>query len=207
MSREKETKEVKETKEAAVPEKEVRVAANGKESMEKIRDLLFGSQVRDVESSLARLEERLLRELTNARDEFRSRMDSLESFVRSELETLSKQLGSEKDERSESVKEVAEDLGSAVKTFDQKAVDLDSKIQAAAKDLRDQLHSQSKRLTDEALKRHEEALKTFQDSANQIRADYVDRSDLSRLFTEVAVRLDTALADSLVSEVEDDTDE
>lgn len=207
MSREKETKETKEAKGTAAPETDSRVSANGKESMEKIRDLLFGSQVRDVESSLNRVEERLLREVNDARDEFRSRMDSLESFVRGELETLSNQLASEKEQRSEEVKGVAADLESAMKTFDQKAVDLDKKIQTTAKELRDQIHSQSKRLTDEALKRHEHALTTFQDSANQIRTDYVHRSDLSRLFTEVAVRLDAALANSLVSEVEEKTDE
>lgn len=175
--------------------------------MEKIRDLLFGSQVRDIESSLARLEERLLREVSNARDEFRSRLDSLESFMRTELETLSNQLGSEKDQRTEAVKEVEADLESAVKSSDQKALDLDKKIQATAKDLRDQLLAQSKRLTDDAVKRQEDALKTLQDTANQIRADYVDRSDLSRLFTEVAVRLDAALADSLVSGAEDKEDD
>ncbi|MFH1113562.1 MAG: hypothetical protein V1792_06540 [Pseudomonadota bacterium] len=188
-----------ETREAVAAAKEAGVSAEGRDNMDKIRDLLFGSQVRDMEAGLARLEERLLREMGTIREEFRSRLETLESFVRTELETLSEQLGSEKDQRSEAVKDLAAELAGTVKAFDQKVRDLDKQSNAVAKDLRDQLHAQSKRLTDEAVKRQEEAIRAFQDTTNRIRAEYVDRSDLSRLFTQVAVRLNAALADSLFS--------
>ncbi|MBW4571424.1 MAG: hypothetical protein KME31_26440 [Tolypothrix carrinoi HA7290-LM1] len=51
-------------------------------SLDKVRDILFGNQMREVERKFARLEERLIKECTNLRDENRKRLDSLESYFK-----------------------------------------------------------------------------------------------------------------------------
>src|SRR6187401_2241566 len=43
-------------------------------SLDKVRDILFGSQMRDVERRFARLEERLLKETTDLKDDVRRRL-------------------------------------------------------------------------------------------------------------------------------------
>ena len=55
-------------------------------SIEQNRDILFGAQIRDFEKRFARVEERLIREVTSLRDESRKRFDSLESYIGKEVE-------------------------------------------------------------------------------------------------------------------------
>ena len=51
-------------------------------SIDKVRDILFGGQMRDVERRFARLEERLVKETTDLRDDVRKRLDTLERYMR-----------------------------------------------------------------------------------------------------------------------------
>ena len=53
-------------------------------SLDKVRDILFGNQMRDVERRFARLEERLLKETTDLKDDVRRRLDTLEAYMRRE---------------------------------------------------------------------------------------------------------------------------
>jgi hypothetical protein len=67
-------------KEAALPE----AAGN----VDKIRDILFGSQMRDYEKKFARVEERPARETGELREEIRRRFASLEAYMKNELTAL-----------------------------------------------------------------------------------------------------------------------
>ncbi len=53
----------------------------GVENLDKVRDILFGSQMRDNERRFGRLEERLAKEAGDLRDETRKRLDSLEVYA------------------------------------------------------------------------------------------------------------------------------
>src|SRR5215210_3122558 len=64
-------------------------------NIDKIRQILFGGQMRDYEKRFSRLEERLLKESADLRDETKKRFDALEAFVRSEFEALSERLVAE----------------------------------------------------------------------------------------------------------------
>jgi chaperonin cofactor prefoldin len=54
------------------------VDAAGSASLEKVRDILFGVQVRDIERRFARLEERLVKETNDLKDGVARRVDALE---------------------------------------------------------------------------------------------------------------------------------
>ncbi|MEQ1728459.1 MAG: hypothetical protein ABL982_08755 [Vicinamibacterales bacterium] len=69
-------------------------------SLDKVRDILFGNQMRDVERRFSRLEERLVKETADRKDEVRKRLDTLEAYVRGENESLEGQIKSERGDRS-----------------------------------------------------------------------------------------------------------
>jgi hypothetical protein len=190
------------SKEVAVPE-----TMGKQENLEKIRDLLFGPQVKGFQSQLDRLEESLIREIHDVREEFRRRVDSIEQFLNGELDKLSGKISSEAEDRSAVVKKLNEDVREIQEVNDNNTSRLDNKIEQNAKETRQQLLEQTKQLTDDMLRKHEEALQALMKSSNQIRADYVDRSNLSRLFTELAVQLNTELAESLLSGLEEPGDD
>ncbi len=84
---------------------EEKVPANGEiregANVDKIRDILFGSQMRDYESRFARLEETLIKETLEIRETNKRRFDQLESYIRKEFETVQTRIKSERDERSD----------------------------------------------------------------------------------------------------------
>ena len=80
--------------------------ASGKEAPEganvdKIRDILFGSQMRDYEKRFTRLEDNVTKALETLREDMTKRLDTLGGFVRQEVDSLSQRVKTEKAERSE----------------------------------------------------------------------------------------------------------
>lgn len=61
-------------------------------NIDKVRDILFGAQMRDYEKRFARLEERLQKATSDLKDDLKKRFDSLESYVKKEGESLIDQL-------------------------------------------------------------------------------------------------------------------
>ena len=64
--------------------------------IDKVRDILFGSQSKNYEARFVRLEEGLARETYELKDIMRKRFESIEDFFRSETEALAGRLRAER---------------------------------------------------------------------------------------------------------------
>ena len=106
------------------PELEGHEGAN----VDKIRDILFGSQMRDYDKRFGRLEERLIKDAESLRDEMKKRFETLENFVQKELESLGQRLKTEKAERAEAVKEIGVQMRDTSKAFDKRLGSLDDQL-------------------------------------------------------------------------------
>ncbi len=69
-------------------------------SMEQVRELLMGTQFKDMENRLQRQEERFMQEIADVRDTLKNRVESLENFMKSESSSLMHRLQEEKSERA-----------------------------------------------------------------------------------------------------------
>ena len=69
-------------------------------NVDKIRDILFGSQMRDYEKRFVRLEDNVTKAIEGLREDMTKRLDTLGAFVRQEVESLSTRLKNEKSERT-----------------------------------------------------------------------------------------------------------
>jgi hypothetical protein len=67
--------------------------------MEQVREILFGAQLKDMEIRFKRQEERFAQEISDVRDSFKKRLDSLENFMKSEVSGLLERLRRESEER------------------------------------------------------------------------------------------------------------
>src|SRR5579862_3473204 len=86
------------------------VAVSGSErdgNVDKIRDILFGSQMRDYDRKFAMLEERLMKETADFREDVKRRFATLEAFIKGEIEALDAAQKAEKTERTEAEKKAA----------------------------------------------------------------------------------------------------
>lgn len=167
------------------PETENREAAN----VDKIRDIIFGSQMRDYEKRFARLEERLTADALALREDTKKRFDTLEAFVQKEVDSLSQRLKGEKSERAEALKELTRELRDTAKTIDKRLSQLDDQLAKEAAALRSQLLEQSKQLAAEAEAKHRALSSVLDREAQSLRTDKADREALADLFTEMAMRM------------------
>lgn len=158
-------------------------------SLEKIRDILFGNQIREYEKRFSHLEERLVKEQGNLREEIRKRLDTLENYIKSEVESLTERVNNEPNAREEAVKELNQELKNLINSLDKKITQLDQQTNQAHRELRQQILEQSKNLDDEIRQKNEEVLTTLEREALKLRSDKTDRSVLAGLFAELAVRL------------------
>ena len=158
-------------------------------NIDKIRDILFGVQMRDYEKRFSRLEERLLKESSDLRDDTRKRFEALESFVKSEFEALAGRLQTEQRTRDESNQNLSRELQATGKTFERKLSELDEQTARGQRDLRQQLLDQSKNLSDEIRRKHDELAALLDREVAELGNVKTDRASLASLFTEVALRL------------------
>jgi hypothetical protein len=158
-------------------------------SVEKIRDILFGSQMRDYDKRFSRLEDRLLKEAAELREEAKKRLEALESYMKKEVEALAARLKAEQEERTEVVKELTRELKDTTKTLEKRLAQLDEQEVKHERELRQQILDQSKVLTEDIRHKHQELSAALEREAQELRTDKTDRSALAALFTEVALRL------------------
>ena len=177
---------------AAEPESNVAAMPNGGEagaSVEKIRDILFGSQIKNYEARFARLEDTLARESADLKDTMRRRFESLEGFFKREAEALAGRAKAEREERIESLRQVARDVKSSHEALAKKIVELDNKTAESDSGLRQELMTESRKLLEEIRQRHDALSLLLERRVNELRHQKTDRALLSALLTEVAAQL------------------
>jgi len=158
-------------------------------NLEKVRDLLFGAQMRDMENHFARLEERLQKDLVELKDETRGRFESLEVFLRKEIESLTDQLKTEQDVRQQAVQTLTQELTETAKAFNQRTNQAEEHIVKAQRELRQHILDQSRSLRDEFWDRYRELSEATEHNVQELRAEKTDRATLAVLLTELAMRL------------------
>jgi hypothetical protein len=161
----------------------------GAASLDKVRDILFGGHMRDVERRFARLEERLLKETSDLKDDVRRRLDALELYARNETESLAGQIKAEHEDRVESDSRLSRDAGETARSIERRITTLDEQVSKSQRELRSQMLEQHQRLTDDIRHKMEDVLATLARETGELRTDKADRTAIASLLTEMAMRL------------------
>jgi hypothetical protein len=165
------------------------VIQGGAGNVDKIRDILFGSQMRDYETRFSRLEETVVKETSEIRESNRRRFDQLEQYIKREFEALDARLKAEREDRSDSASQHSRELTELGETLRRRLRDLDDRGMTVERDLRSQLLQQSKELTEEMHSRLDEVATLLEKRFQELRHGKTDRAALATLFSEVALRL------------------
>lgn len=164
-------------------------ALAGGASIDKVRDILFGVQMRDYDKRFARLEERLVKDTTELKDDVKKRLASLEQFMKQEFESLGDRLSSERSSREGAVKDLGVVQRESATAFEKKTAAIDDQLAKAQRELRQQLLDLQKELTEDILQRHQDMVTMLTRDASELRDEKADRAALASLFTEMAMRL------------------
>jgi len=165
------------------------VAEAQPESLDKVRDILFGGQMRAVETRLQGLEERLRREHEAMKADFSKQVESLDAMIRSEAQILAERLGAERTKRTEELKSLAAEIKEAIRALEKRHVKLEEAANMADAGLRDQLLMQSKTAATELAKLGDRLAAELQRSHQELKSTKTDRAALSSLFSELAARV------------------
>lgn len=160
-------------------------------NLDKVRDILFGGQARDIDRRFQRLEERLLKETAELKDDIRKRLTTLEQFVKQEAASLAERIKTEHDERTDATKDLARDARESAKAFEKKTGQIDDQVGKVQRELRQQILDARQSLTDDLRQKIDDVLLRLSQESADLRTEKTDRATLAALLNEMAVRLST----------------
>jgi len=158
-------------------------------NIEQIRDIIFGTQMREYNQRFAELEERLINESVALREDLNKRLSALEQYVKKEMESLGGNLRGEQQSRAAAVKELAAGQVELSKSTDKRFADATAAAEKAQREIRTQLMEQTKAVRDELHKKATELATNLRREAADLREIKADRSALAALFADLAARL------------------
>jgi hypothetical protein len=159
------------------------------ENLDKVRDILFGGQMRAVETRIQGLEERLLRDQQALRADFLRQVGELEAFARKEVQELADRIAGERQKRVEELKGLSAELREAVRAIEKRHVKLEEATNLADAGLRDQLLLQAKATSADLNKLSDRLTAELTRSHQELKSTKTDSAALAGLFTELASRL------------------
>jgi hypothetical protein len=157
--------------------------------VDRIRDILFGPQMRDYDGRFQRLEDNLAREANEIRADTQKRLDALESFIKGEVDSINSRAAVEHGERCNTNDKLGRDLAETSRNLDTKVSNLSEQTAKNLGELRELLLEQSKALSAEIKEKHDQMKAGLDHEAAQIRSAMTGREALAEMLSEVALRL------------------
>ena len=158
-------------------------------NLDKIRDILFGAQAREHDRRFAQLEQHLIREASDLRNDLKRRFESLELYIKKEVEALTSRLTKEQEVRGESVTNLTQDLTQLATTLEDKARLLDIQATQVQAHVLQQLTERTSELATDVRARHAEATSALNQAVHDLRAEKTDRATLAAILLEASQRL------------------
>lgn len=158
-------------------------------NIDKIRDILFGNQVRDFDRRFARLEQTLSKATSDLRTELLKRMDTLESYFRQELDSFKERLKKESELRTDGEKRVSDELKASAAALAKSVQECEDRFEERTRELRQLILEQSKQLTNDVQDKYEQSNKEMALIADRLETAKIDRSTLAEYMVDIAMRL------------------
>jgi len=159
------------------------------ESLDKVRDILFGGQMRAVESRLQGLEERIMREQATMRTEFTKQLAEVDATGKREAQTLNERLVAERTKRTEELKTLSAELRETLKSLEKRHVKLEELTGMADAEIRDNILQQSRAITAEIERLSQRVSADLNREVTALRTDKTDVSAIVSVFSDMATRL------------------
>ena len=159
------------------------------ESLDQVRDILFGGQMRMVDTRLRGLEDRIVLEQTALRNDLSRQLTELEEASKKEFAAQAERLSAERTKRAEDLKALSIEFKEAFKNLERRHLKFEEATSQADAEVRDQLVKQSAAFTAELTRTAERLTSELDRAASALRAEKVDITSLAGTLTDMAARL------------------
>ena len=159
------------------------------ESLDQVRDILFGGQMRMVDSRLQGLEARMQQEQASMRAEFTRELSNLDDAMKRGVVQLNDQLSKERSKRAEDLKALSADMRELVKGLERRHQALEEAASQADADLRDHLVRQSAQQSADLARTAERLSNTLDQVSTKLQNEKLDTSAIAAGLTDFVSRL------------------
>lgn len=173
-------------------------AENVDGNVDKIRDILFGGQMRDYEQRFADLEARLTQNIERVSSNFEKQVERLNAFAKREIEKLNQQLKDERKARRDEGKQASRGHKELAQQVESWCAELEEQIGGETHELRGLLQEQAEELSGMVRDTHEQVSKNLAVETRHLADTKLASADLAAVLAEVALRLkkDSKLPDA-----------
>lgn len=161
------------------------------DNVDKIRDILFGNQMRDMNQKHAALEQRLASDIEKLRKETALQFESLQSFMESEIEILSNKLTTSEKEQHQQMDDLHSELNKNVKHIDKKITDIKSAMDKQSSDINQKILKQSKDFSAELNSQIEETRQRMDAFRQELSSGKVDKAILAEMLNALAIQVNS----------------
>jgi hypothetical protein len=165
------------------------VPESAPESLDQVRDILFGGQMRMVDARLQGLEARLQQEQASLRAEFSREIAEVDDTMKKGIAQLTEGLAAERAKRADDLKALAADMKELVKNLERRHQALEEAASQADAELRDHLVRQSAAQTADLARTADRLAQQLDLVATRLQSEKLDTSALASGFTELVSRL------------------
>jgi hypothetical protein len=159
------------------------------DNVDRIREILFGSHMREYTQRFLRIEERLAGETAELKAEICRRLESLDAHRRQEMDALTDRLNTERWERCESAERFARELNDTRESLNQRLRQAGEEMAKDVRDLRQLALDRHRSLSDE-LKQYVNTADALQGRRlEELRSSSLNRFALADLLAELALRI------------------
>jgi len=169
--------------------KEGPTGASETDSVDRIREILFGTQNREYAQRLQQMEERFLREIGELKAEVRRHLEAIESHAQLETRALADRLCAERDERSEASERISKDLTESVNLLTKRLHQSEEQVSKELREFRQAEMERHNSLSDELMKSIAAAGLLQGQRLDELRASTVGRMALADFLAELALEV------------------
>lgn len=166
---------------------------SSKEEMEgnvdKIREILFGGQMRDYEGRFADLEKRVIQQIERTNAELEKRITRLDTYAKREVDKLAERIRSEHKERLADSKSGSQELKDVTEQIETWFGEVEDRLDNDTKQLRESLDEQNEELSALIASTRDQLNAALTSETRDLADAKLAREDLAGLLTEVALRL------------------
>lgn len=164
----------------------------GVDSVDKIRDILFGNQMRDFDRKFELFEKHISNDLDRLRQENNLQIESLQNYVESEFEILSSKLALEEKNRIEEQDDLDASINRNVKQIDKKISDVSNAIESQSREVNQKVLKLSQDFSSELKNQIEVTRQRLDDFKQDLSCGKVDKVVLAEALNAIALQINSS---------------
>jgi DNA anti-recombination protein RmuC len=165
------------------------ITPNPAENVDRIREILFGPQMREYAQRFLQIEERLSHETGELKAEIGRRLESTEAHSQQQSDSLADRLNTERTERAETVERIFREISDSFRLLDRRLRQADEQVSKDLRELSQLVLDRHRSLSDQLTQSLNNAGALHNRRLDELRATVIDRFTLADLLAEFALRL------------------